>query len=647
MAFEIQSPFELFVDTDGTPLENGYVYIGEPSQNPETNPISVYWDANATILAAQPIRTLAGFPMRNNSPSKLFAQQDFSMTVRDKNGVFLYSEPSSLGGETIEALQDEWVNAQAATYVSGTSFTVPGDQTSGRFSFHPGRRVKAVGSATGTIYGTVSTAVYGVLTTATVIWDSGSLSNEALVLYVGILSADNFAMPSVWGAIAGEPVVTNYYYEWWDVRRYGILDDGTDQTSALVALFGTVSASAEQLFKIPFGVYFDTKTVMESLPVGVVLFDLSGINSFSDTSETTKEFGLTSFDKAASDTHWVVTSGHHAVINLNNYGNAEDSPGSPTASALARRASLAWSAGKYEKGPADKQGYRLGAIQQFSKSSAGNFWQWAIRSLAPWDAITAEYERWYTATVYAAGAYCTSNGNMYSTAAGGTSGATAPSHTTGTVSDGGINWTYVDSADRSLHIVDQYGRTLIGIGNFLYTFEHRVSPVDPGGGGYSMRLGARGISKNADFILAPTDGAEALTAQPFLRAQNGVGLRVMNAAGSSGLALWDASGFQASGLRGQHKVITDTADTTPSVLNVDAVYLSYTGATNLTALDDGTDNQLVTLIATNANATLVSSATLLLTGSINLTMAAWDAVMFRKVPTSISNRWIEIGRSEK
>jgi hypothetical protein len=53
---------------------------------------------------------------------------------------------------------------------------------------------------------------------------------------------------------------------------------------------------------------------------------------------------------------------------------------------------------------------------------------------------------WVTNTVYAAGAYTFYNGNYYQTAAGGTSGATAPTHTTGSVSDGGVTWTYYNGA---------------------------------------------------------------------------------------------------------------------------------------------------------------------------------------------------------
>lgn len=50
---------------------------------------------------------------------------------------------------------------------------------------------------------------------------------------------------------------------------------------------------------------------------------------------------------------------------------------------------------------------------------------------------------WITATVYAAGALSLNGGNAYTTAAGGTSGATAPTHTSGSASDGGVIWDHV------------------------------------------------------------------------------------------------------------------------------------------------------------------------------------------------------------
>lgn len=51
-------------------------------------------------------------------------------------------------------------------------------------------------------------------------------------------------------------------------------------------------------------------------------------------------------------------------------------------------------------------------------------------------------KNWVTNTSFAAGSYCFNNGNYYQTTAGGTTGATAPTHTTGSASDGGVTWTY-------------------------------------------------------------------------------------------------------------------------------------------------------------------------------------------------------------
>lgn len=56
---------------------------------------------------------------------------------------------------------------------------------------------------------------------------------------------------------------------------------------------------------------------------------------------------------------------------------------------------------------------------------------------------------WTTSTSFGANSYCFSSGNHYSTTAGGTTGATAPSHTSGSVSDGSVTWTYYSSAYES------------------------------------------------------------------------------------------------------------------------------------------------------------------------------------------------------
>jgi len=80
-------------------------------------------------------------------------------------------------------------------YASATSFTVSGvDVTS---FYHVGRRVKAIATTPGTIYGTISASTFSTNTTVTVTWDSGSLANEAVSIYVAALSKTNDSIPEL------------------------------------------------------------------------------------------------------------------------------------------------------------------------------------------------------------------------------------------------------------------------------------------------------------------------------------------------------------------------------------------------------------------------------------------------------------------
>jgi hypothetical protein len=85
----------------------------------------------------------------------------------------------------------EWINyGLTPTYVSGTQFTLAGNQTS---IFTVGRRVKAFVTA-GTVYGTITASAFTSLTTVTVKLDSGNLDSGLSEVDVGIL---NPAAPSL------------------------------------------------------------------------------------------------------------------------------------------------------------------------------------------------------------------------------------------------------------------------------------------------------------------------------------------------------------------------------------------------------------------------------------------------------------------
>lgn len=118
--FAITNPFEVFTDLDGEPLENGYIYIGEENRNPITNPISVYWDSDFAYPAAQPVRTLAGYPSRNGTPGNIFINvgiySDYSILIKNKHSELVYSNLAviqSHGGNYINAVVDTYADLQA------------------------------------------------------------------------------------------------------------------------------------------------------------------------------------------------------------------------------------------------------------------------------------------------------------------------------------------------------------------------------------------------------------------------------------------------------------------------------------------------------------------------------------------------------
>lgn len=103
----VDSPFRQFFDLTGAPLQNGYLYFGTSGQNPETNPVTVYWDAAGTQPAAQPVRTVNGYPVRSGSQAVIYASGDLSVTVRDAKGRIVVSAPSMASFSNSQALQAE------------------------------------------------------------------------------------------------------------------------------------------------------------------------------------------------------------------------------------------------------------------------------------------------------------------------------------------------------------------------------------------------------------------------------------------------------------------------------------------------------------------------------------------------------------
>lgn len=101
---------------------------------------------------------------------------------------------------------DQWVSSGITpTYVSGTSFTMAGDQTT---AFHVGRRLKLTVTA-GTVYGTIATSVFGALTTVTMTMDgAGVLDSGLSAVSLGLLTATSVSIPNF--ITAGTGITVTY-----------------------------------------------------------------------------------------------------------------------------------------------------------------------------------------------------------------------------------------------------------------------------------------------------------------------------------------------------------------------------------------------------------------------------------------------------
>ena len=113
--------------------------------------------------------------------------------------------PSSVNDSARQMMADvatwyqapEWLNyALTPTYISGTQFSVAGNQTG---IYTVGRRVRAFVTA-GTIYGTISSSSFASVTTVGVTWDSGALDSGVSEVDVGILNpsfSSSTSFPSI------------------------------------------------------------------------------------------------------------------------------------------------------------------------------------------------------------------------------------------------------------------------------------------------------------------------------------------------------------------------------------------------------------------------------------------------------------------
>jgi len=236
----IESPFPLFNDSDGSPLENGNVYVGEVNQNPEVNPISVYWDKDLSIPVAQPIRTINGYLSQNGTPGELFAANNYSLTVRDKNGSFILSSPSSIIQKNVYNLADYTVLSDVLSDIGSDEATL---QITTFFNVNENVTIPS--------------------NVSLLIPNGGQfvIGSGYTVTINSFIDAGIYKIFSGAGAIAGSASCKFYYSQWFGVVGDGLIDDSANMQTCIdnaqyfkpdISGFGK---DFERVISLPLGLY--------------------------------------------------------------------------------------------------------------------------------------------------------------------------------------------------------------------------------------------------------------------------------------------------------------------------------------------------------------------------------------------------------
>lgn len=316
---------------------------------------------------------------------------------------------------------------------------------------------------------------------------------------------------------------SNYLYPLGDFRRYGAVADGTtDNTATITAVLAAFGSSYSGSFYAAPNLKFTANTVYAALPLRAVLNDESQINAWNTAGFRQKAVGYAegSDSTAVNDFQQFISSGHNATLNLDNRGTAASTSGTNGV------AMVQWSRGRLTK-QANENGFRALARVEFSKIPGVNKWWYILRRGVPWEANAWEY--WYTGKAYTTNDYVINGSGVYKATTTGTAGSTAPVHTSGTVSDGGVSWLAVlPNLDSGVFGIDQHGQIFTNTSPADAVVAYlKADKYSPGSGQANLYIEADGTSQDAILRLRPTNGSSAVSAQPIVRAQDGVGVRFM------------------------------------------------------------------------------------------------------------------------
>lgn len=292
-----------FIPGTNTPANGGQIFF---YSNLSSTKVTVYKGPTTATAWTNPIVLDSG----GNLPSggEVWLQSGTTYTAKfcpandgDPPTSPYWTKDNLSGINDFVSTDSEWIQGPTPTFVSGTSFTLSGDQT-GTFTFQ--RRIKSINTG-GTIYSTISAATFGGgITTVTLVNDSGNMDAGLSQVFYGIISMVNASIPyntSTWtpgisfGASTTGITYSSQFGHYMKIGSLVMAQFHVDLSSTGVALIGIASLTGLPFYSINDNTYF---------PVGVVRWtsmNSTFVNMWTRGFNSTKAFQLFGIT-ASSDT---------------------------------------------------------------------------------------------------------------------------------------------------------------------------------------------------------------------------------------------------------------------------------------------------------------------------------------------------------
>lgn len=176
-----------FIDANGNPLSGGKI---STYQAGTSTPLATFTSNTGMTQQANPIILNAlGLP---TSPIWLNASSNYKYVITNSADAAHQTIDNISGINDVSAASSEWNESGfVPTYISATSFSVPGDQTA---LLQVNRRIRTRNTS-GYVYSRISASVYGSATTVTVVNDSTTLDSGLSLVAYSFLSPSPNSIP--------------------------------------------------------------------------------------------------------------------------------------------------------------------------------------------------------------------------------------------------------------------------------------------------------------------------------------------------------------------------------------------------------------------------------------------------------------------